>query len=232
MMSRTFLGALLVALMLPVAVEAAQSSQSTETAQAAQAAPKPGSAEAGATKAAACVACHGANGNSTNPQWPVLAGQNAAYIRAQLQHFHDKTRVDPSGLMPAQAAKLSPQDIADLAAYFSLQTPAGLEADPSYWQTGQQLYRAGDSSRDIPACIACHGPVGRGVPAAGFPQLRAQHAVYVIAQLNQYAADSRYTKDAKGQSNGGLYDQIMHSIASRLTPQDMRDVASYVQGMR
>jgi cytochrome c553 len=184
-----------------------------------------GSAEAGATKAATCTACHGANGNSTNQQWPVLAGQNAAYIESQLQHFHDKTRVDPSGLMPPQAASLSKQDIEDLATYFSLQTPNGLEADPSYWQ-------AGDPQRQIPACMACHGPVGRGVPAAGYPQLRAQHAVYIVQQLTQYAAGMRYTHDAKGTSNGGPDSQIMHTIASRLTPQDMRDLASYVQGMR
>jgi cytochrome c553 len=220
MMSRICrLGILLAAVCVPWAVQAADSA-------------KAGSAEAGATKAAACLACHGPNGNSTNAQWPVLAGQNAAYITAQLKHFHDKTRVDPSGLMPPQAAALSPQDIADLAAYFSLQTPSGLEADPSYWQNGQNLYRAGDPSRNIPACIACHGPVGRGVPAAGFPQLRAQHAEYILAQLQQYASDTRYTRDAKGQSNGGLYDQIMHTIASRLTQEDMRDLASYVQGMR
>ncbi|MGH8144062.1 MAG: c-type cytochrome [Steroidobacteraceae bacterium] len=191
-----------------------------------------GSAEAGATKAAVCTACHGPNGNSTNQMWPVLAGQNAAYIESQLEHFHDKTRVDPSGVMPPQAASLSKQDIQDLATYFSLQTPAGLEADPSYWQDGEKLYRAGDASRQIPACMACHGPVGRGVPAAGYPQLRAQHAVYLVQQLTEYAAGTRYTRDAKGNSNGGPHAQIMHTIASRLTPQDMRDLASYVQGMR
>jgi cytochrome c553 len=191
-----------------------------------------GSAQAGAGKAAVCVACHGPNGNSTNPMWPVLAGQNAAYIKAQLQYFHAKTRVDPSGVMPPQAANLSAQDIDDLAAYFSAQTPAGLEADPSYWQPGEKLYRAGDPDRGVPACMACHGPEGRGVPSAGYPQLRAQHAVYLLAQLNQYATDTRYTRDNKGQSSGGLYDQIMHTIASKLTPEEMRDVASYVQGMR
>lgn len=201
-------------------------------AHAAGSAPITGSAEAGAMKAAICAACHGPNGNSTNPMWPVLAGQNAAYLTAQLTYFHDMTRIDPTGVMPPQAAKLSPQDIADLAAYFASQVPNGLEADPSYWQTGEKLYRAGDPERGIPACMACHGPVGRGVPAAGFPQLRAQQAIYLIAQLNQYASDTRYTRDSKGQSNGGLYDQIMHTIASRLTPQDMRDLASYVQGMR
>ncbi len=191
-----------------------------------------GTAAADAAKAAVCTACHGPSGNSTNEQWPVLAGQNAAYLESQLQHFHDKSRVDPTGVMPTQAAALSKQDIEDLAAYFAQQTPAGLEGDPSYWQDGEKLYRTGDSQRQIPACMACHGPVGRGVPAAGYPQLRAQHAVYLVQQLNEYAAGTRYTHDAKGVSSGGPNAQIMHTIASRLTPQDMRDLASYVQGMR
>jgi len=191
-----------------------------------------GSAEAGATKAVVCQACHGPNGNSVNAQWPSLAGQNAAYIEAQLRQFHSKTRIDPSGLMPPQVTALTEQDIQDLAAYFSLQTPTGLEADPSYWQAGEKLYRAGDPARQVPACTACHGPVARGVPSAGYPQLRAQHEEYVIQQLTSYAADNRYTRDGKGQSAGGPNDAIMHTIASRLTPQDMRDLASYVQGVR
>jgi cytochrome c553 len=191
-----------------------------------------GSAAAGATKATICVACHGANGNSTNPAWPALAGQNAAYLKAQLKYWHDKTRVDPSGIMPSQAANLSPQDMEDLAAFFSVQVPTGGEADPTYWQAGEKLYRGGDTSRNIPACMACHGPVARGVPTSGYPQLRGQHSVYVLAQLQQYAADTRYTHDEKGVSTGGLYGQIMHTIASRLSPEDMRNLASYVQGVR
>jgi cytochrome c553 len=191
-----------------------------------------GSAEAGATKAATCVACHGASGNSTNPAWPSLAGQNAAYVKAQLKYWHDKTRVDPSGIMPSQAANLSAQDMDDLAAYFALQVPTGGEADPTYWQAGEKLYRGGDPSRNIPACMACHGPVARGVPASGYPELRGQHSVYVLAQLQQYAADTRYSRDDKGVATGGLYDQIMHTIASRLSQEDMRNLASYVQGVR
>jgi cytochrome c553 len=191
-----------------------------------------GSAAAGAAKAAVCQACHGPNGNSANPQWPNLAGQNAAYIEGQLKHFHDKTRVDASGVMPPMAAALSDQDIEDLAAYFSVQTPVGLEADPSYWQAGEKLYRGGDRARDIPACMACHGPVGRGNPAAGFPMLRAQHAVYTVQQLGEYAADKRYTRGDKGDSNGGSNAEIMHTIAGRLTTEDIRNLASYVQGIR
>jgi cytochrome c553 len=49
----------------------------------------------GATKAAVCTACHGVNGNSANPEWPNLAGQNAAYIREQLEMFKAKKRNNP-----------------------------------------------------------------------------------------------------------------------------------------
>jgi cytochrome c553 len=191
-----------------------------------------GSAEAGATKAVACQACHGPNGNSVNDQWPSLAGQNAVYLTAQLTDFHKQVRLNPSGLMTAMSAPLSDQDIEDLAAYFSAQTPLGLEADPSYWKAGQKIYRGGDPARNIPACMACHGPLGAGNPAAGYPALRAQHTGYTMQQLTAYAADQRYTHDTKGESIGGPYGLIMHAIAQRLSQEDMRNLASYIQGMR
>src|SRR5687767_6317337 len=140
-----------------------------------------GSAEAGATKAAVCLACHGMNGNSTNPEWPALAGQNAKYVKEQLQLFKKGERVNP--LMSPMAATLTDQDIADLAAYYSQQTPTGLEADPSYWKAGEKLYRSGDHSKNLPACISCHGPAGRGNDPAKYPALRAQQAVYTQKQL-------------------------------------------------
>jgi len=179
-----------------------------------------GSAEAGATKAAVCLACHGPNGNSINPEWPSLAGQGARYLTEQLKLFREGKRNNP--VMMPMAAGLSDPDIADLAAYFAGQTPAGLEADPSYWQAGEKLYRGGDTSRQIPACIACHGPVGRGNEPAAYPALRAQHSVYTQKQLTDYAAGAR------PGANAG----IMHTIAMRMTAEDIRNVASYVQGMR
>jgi cytochrome c553 len=191
-----------------------------------------GSADAGAPKAATCVACHGPNGNSANPQWPSLAAQNAAYLAGQLEHFKANARINSNGVMTGLAAPLSDQDIEDLAAYFSVQTPAGLEADPSYWQAGRKLYRGGDGAAAIPACMACHGPSGRGNPEAGYPALRAQHSEYLVKELSDYAAGKRYTSNPKGDSNGGPNAAIMTTIAQRLSPQAMRNVASYVQGLR
>ena len=226
-----WVGLMLAVSMTPIAMGAGSTGSGSTGAGATQVgATEVGSAEAGATKAAVCMACHGPNGNSVNEQWPNLAGQNAAYIEGQLTYFHNQTRINP--IMWGLAAALTPQDIADLAVYFSQQTGTGGEADPSYWQAGEKLYRGGDRTRNIPACMACHGPVGRGNPAAGYPMLRAQHAVYTIEQLTNYAADKRYTHTDKGESSGGANAAIMHTIASRLTPEDMRNLASYVQGMR
>ncbi|MDX1513582.1 MAG: cytochrome c [Gammaproteobacteria bacterium] len=80
-----------------------------------------GDAAAGKTKAAACAACHGVDGNSTNPEWPKLAGQHAKYLEKQIKAFKSGARKDP--LMSPMVANLSDEDIADLAAYYASQKP-------------------------------------------------------------------------------------------------------------
>jgi cytochrome c553 len=179
-----------------------------------------GTVEAGATKAAVCSACHGANGNSVNAEWPSLAGLGADYIAEQLKNFKEGKRSNPV-MMPI-VATLSPDDFADLGAYFDSLSNTGLEADPSYWEAGQKLYRGGDQSRGIPACMACHGPTGAGNEPAKFPALRGQHAVYLVKQLNDYASGARTTGP----------NDIMQTIAKRLSPDDVRNLASYIQGIR
>jgi cytochrome c553 len=178
------------------------------------------SVENGATKAVVCRACHGASGNSTNPEWPSLAGLGADYIAEQLKNFKDGKRNNP--VMMPNAMSLSADDMADLGAYFDSLPNTGLEADPSYWQAGEKLYRGGDAARAIPACMACHGPTGRGNEPAKFPALRGQQSVYITKQLNDYASGARTTGP-----NG-----IMETIAKRLSPDDIRHLASYVQGIR
>ena len=159
-------------------------------------------------------------GSSVNPEWPNLAGQHETYIVAQLQQFKEGTRVDP--LMTPMAVPLSEADMQDLGAHFAQQAPTGLEADPSNWKSGEKLYRGGDSARGIPACIACHGPEGKGNAPARFPALRAQHAVYAYKQLLAYADGRRTTTG----------NDIMQVIAGTLTDEEMRALASYTQGLR
>ena len=187
-----------------------------------------GSEQAGATKAAVCFSCHGPNGNSQNPVWPRLAGQNAVYIAEQLHLFKAGVRKNP--VMQPMAAGLSDRDIDNLAVYFAAQTPAGLEADPSYWKAGEALYLHGDVANGVPGCVACHGPLGRGNPAAGYPALEAQQSVYVVSQLQSYANGTRYS--GPNATTATPNSVIMFDIAKHLTPEEIRDVASYVQGLR
>lgn len=80
-----------------------------------------GDVATGKSKSAPCAACHGPDGNSTNPLWPKLAGQHAAYLVKQLKAFKSGERKDP--LMTPMAAGLSEQDMKDLAAYYAKQKP-------------------------------------------------------------------------------------------------------------
>ncbi|MBL8386205.1 MAG: cytochrome P460 family protein [Burkholderiales bacterium] len=66
---------------------------------------------------AACAACHGANGVSVADNIPNLAGQKAAYLENQLRALKSGAR--RNAVMGAVAAQLSPQDIANVAAYFA-----------------------------------------------------------------------------------------------------------------
>jgi cytochrome c553 len=179
-----------------------------------------GDASLGGQKAAVCGACHGPTGSSLSPEWPNLAGQGEAYVAQQLGAFKSGERVNP--LMTPMAAALSEDDMHDIGAYFAQQTPAGGEADASNWKAGEKLYRAGDKERDIPACIACHGPQGRGNGPARYPALRAQHAVYTYNQLKAFKDGSR-----KSGTNG-----VMQAVTERMTDDEMRALASYVQGLR
>jgi cytochrome c553 len=179
-----------------------------------------GSAEKGESKSTACIACHGPAGNSVNPEWPSLAGQGQEYIRKQLQAFKGGARKNP--LMTPMAAGLSDEDMADLGAYFAAQKPTGLEADPGKLAVGQRVYRAGDAKNGVPACAACHGPAGDGNPPAAYPALRGQYGTYVAAQLRAYRAGTRQTDPS----------QMMRTVASTMTDEQIDAVASYVQGLR
>lgn len=190
-----------------------------------------GNADAGAEQAnALCIACHGVNGNSAVPEWPSLAGQNAVYTAEQLRLFRAGHRNNL--VMYPLALGLTDEAIADVAAYYAAQTPAGLEADPTTVRAGEALYRGGDRERGIPSCTSCHGPSGLGNPGSGYPALRAQHAEYTVKTLQDYATEQRYLNVATGEPTRSRNGHMMTSIAKRLTDEDKIALASYIQGLR
>ena len=182
-----------------------------------------GNAEAGKAKSALCAACHGVDGNSATGMWPKLAGQNASYIAQELEKFKSGARENAS--MTGMVANLTPEDMADLAAYFSSQTRTQGAASEALVEAGQKIYRGGNKAKGIPACTACHSPQGNGNPAAKYPALGGQHAEYVKKQLEDYRSGVRSGKTLEGTP------VIMREIASKMSDDDMKAVADYVAGL-
>jgi len=178
-----------------------------------------GDAAAGQAKAAACASCHGADGNSANPDWPKLAGQHDKYLAKQLADFKAGNR--KNAMMAPMAAGLSEQDMADIAAFFSSQTLSGGKADPKLVDAGEKLYRGGNATTGVAACMACHGPSGMGNPQANFPRLSGQHAAYTVLQLKAFHSGERANDAGK----------MMQNIAARMTDAEMQQVASYIEGL-
>jgi cytochrome c553 len=73
--------------------------------------------DAGKAKADVCAGCHGIDGISSNPLWPNLAGQQAAYLALKIKAYRDGTLQNP--LMSPISQGLNDSDIENLAAYFS-----------------------------------------------------------------------------------------------------------------
>lgn len=179
-----------------------------------------GNAEAGKTKSATCAACHGMDGNSTNPEWPKLAGQHANYIMKELMDFKGDKRVNAT--MAPMAKPLSEQDMADLAAYFESQARKPGEADQTQVALGEQVYKGGNNASGVAACAACHGPNGAGNPAANFPSLNGQQTTYIKNQLHAFRKGER-TNDA---------GKMMRNIAANMTDAEIDAVAEYIAGLQ
>jgi cytochrome c553 len=183
-----------------------------------------GDASAGRNKSAVCAGCHGADGNATIPNYPKLAGQHASYLLKQLMDFKSGKR--KNAIMTAQVANLQPQDMEDLAAYFSEQKRnLGAATDPAMRELGQRLFRGGNETKAVPACMACHGPDGAGNPPAKYPSLGGQNADYVSKTMMDFRSGARGTdpKDSAGK--------IMHDIAKRMDDAEIKAVAHYVSGL-
>jgi cytochrome c553 len=178
-----------------------------------------GDIKAGKSKSTACAACHGVDGNSPSDMFPKIAGQGEAYIAKQLADFKSGAR--ENAVMAPMVAPLSEQDMADLAAYYASQKVAPGAVSEDALNAGKTLYRAGNKLSGVPACMACHGPNGNGVPAAKWPALSGQYPAYVEAQLKAFAAGER--------SNDP--NSMMRDIASKMTAEEMKAVSSYVSGL-
>ena len=163
-----------------------------------------------------CSTCHGPTGQSSNAEFPKLAGQNADYLIRQMFNF--KTRARKSHEMEKEMAGLSGNDIEDLAHYFSLQQLVPLaRQDKALSETGKKFYMAGSPERGISACAVCHGDTGRGGKL--LPRVAGQHAQYIAIQLRRFAEQGRTTDQ-----------MLMHSVASKMTEDEIWAVSYFLSG--
>ncbi len=195
-----------------------------------------GDAKAGQAKAGACAACHGLDGNAMQQGAPRIAGMPERYIAQQLSMFKKGERTTGmAGVMAPYAMPLSAQDMRDVGAWFATQKAGAGIADDSviatgaykgmkFYQVGEKLYRAGDSSRGIPACMACHGPAGAGNPGPAYPALHGQDAAYAARRLEEYRSGVAPAGDA-------AHFNLMASVAKPLTDEEIQALGSYVQGL-
>ena len=188
-----------------------------------------GDAKAGQAKAGGCAACHSVDGNSTDAQYPKLAGQHERYIQRMLTQFHSGGRDNP--IMMGMAGSLNQQDMRDIGAYFATQRAVPGVADDSatpsgakFYQVGENIFRAGKATGGVPACMACHGPTGRGNPGPAYPSLAGQHAAYTVAKLTFFRDGGIWGKDKDANA-------VMSDVAHNLSDQEIQSLASYIEGL-
>jgi cytochrome c553 len=165
-----------------------------------------------------CQACHTADGSRGAPANPILQGQHPEYILKQLTEFKEGRRKNP--VMSGMAAPLAEDDMKHLAAFYgSKQAKPGFAKNKDLVQLGEQIYRGGIASKQVPACSGCHSPNGAGIPSQ-FPRLASQHADYTEAQLQAF------------RSGGRANSAQMSAIASRMSDSEIKAVADYIAGLR
>lgn len=210
----------LAALLLSLAVSSALAETKTAGNKVAEKSP-PAVAEATPaekTVQTVCAACHAPDGNSVVTLNPKLAGQSSDYLLKQLTNFKEGTRAN--AVMGGLVANLTPEEMKNLAAYFSAKNPTlGQAKTNGAGSLGEKIYRGGIAATNVPACAACHGATGAGIPKR-FPRLAGQHADYTLAQLRTFRTGERANAP------------MMQAIAAKMSDAEMQAVADYMQGLR
>ena len=162
-------------------------------------------------KAEACAACHGPNGNSTQPQYPILAGQTSRYLYLQLRDFQEGRRSDPQ--MTPMAAGLTRDEIRALADWFAAQAPA-----PQAFKVDAAKAKLGLAKAEETLCTMCH--LGGMKGQNEIPRVAGQNHDYVVKQLQDFKAKKR-TNDAGN----------MASVSATLSDADIENLAHYLAGL-
>jgi len=168
-----------------------------------------------------CVTCHGQSGQGTrNGYFPRIASKPAGYLYNQLIAFRDGTRKYPP--MNYLLAYLPDAYLRDMAEHYAkLRPPFATQersaADPALLERGRALMTGGDGSKQVPACMACHGTALTGIEP-GIPGLVGLRPAYIVAQLTRWKVGDRHAAEP----------DCMKRITSRMSDADIAAVAAWL----
>ncbi|WP_262964115.1 c-type cytochrome [Methylobacter psychrophilus] len=167
-----------------------------------------------------CQECHGVDGNSNDERIPNHAGQHPGYLIKQLSNFQSGERYHV--VMTIMAEDLNATDKADIAAYFASQKIMHGEGGSDN-TSAKNLFVNGDQTRDIEACLSCHGDNGKGkiTDKVIYPVIGGQQRVYLRSQLINWKLGDR--KNSPGD--------VMNKIAKSLTDDEIDALANYISGL-
>jgi cytochrome c553 len=170
-----------------------------------------------------CTSCHGKEGRATaDGYFPRIAGKPAGYLHNQLINFRDGRRNYP--LMVYLVERLTDDYLREMAQHFAaleLPYPSPQPAKMSEQRMGQAetLVRQGNAGRKIPPCADCHGANLLGVNPS-VPGLLGLSRFYLYAQLGHW----------KNGTRRAHAPDCMASIASRLTPEEIEVLSTWLAG--
>jgi cytochrome c553 len=169
----------------------------------------------------ACSTCHGVDGRaSSNGFYPRIAGKPEQYLYNQLLNFKQAKRQYPA--MTFLLENLSDDYLREVARYYSQQhppyvPPQAVTTSAAVLARGRELAIHGDKTKNIPACIACHGSQLTGISPA-LPGLVGLPRDYLNAQFGSWKSGSR-----KAQA-----PDCMAQITARMSLEDINAVSSWL----
>jgi cytochrome c553 len=165
-----------------------------------------------------CGACHSFDGSRGSPANPILAGQHPEYLVKQLQDYKAGKR--NNAIMKGFASTLSDDDMKNVAAFYGGKAAKpGFAKDKALVQLGERIWRGGIADKGVPACAACHGPSGAGLPVQ-YPRVGSQHADYTEAQMTAFRGGARAN------------NAQMTAIAAKMSDREIKAVSDYAAGLR
>jgi cytochrome c553 len=175
-----------------------------------------------AQRAAPCMTCHGKEGRAANDgYYPRIAGKPAGYLYNQLVNFRDGRR-QQYPLMIYMVQHLSDPYLQEVATHFAEQhlpypPPQAVDVPKSTIERGRVLALSGDASRNIPACVACHGEALTGV-VPSIPGLLGLPRDYINSQFGAWKEGARRAAPP----------DCMAEIARTLTAEDISAVSAWL----